>query len=834
VPKNRQVVGICIRLYPYYIQAKFRKSQKGLENMGASPYKIAVVGSGPAGLSAAARAAETGVSHVLLEAENHLSNTIYRYQKGKHVMAEPAILPLRAPVPFEAGKRETILKAWDDGTARLKVNVRHKAEVKSITGEKGAFEIKLTSGDVVLAENVVLAIGLQGNLRKLGCAGEDFDFVQYQLDDPDAYQNEDIVVVGAGDAAIENALALSGHNRVTIINRRDEFDRAKEANNAAILKAIQDGSVHAVYNAAPAEALQNEGGKPKLVLNTAQGQTELPCDRVIARLGATPPRTFVESCGIVFPNKDPNAVPAVSGTYESNVAGLYIIGALAGFPLIKQAMNQGYEVVEFIQGKKVEPADEPLLRAKFKDVPHWGSVEAGIAHIQKRAPVLAPLTALQLREFLLDSDIRQPKSGAVIFAKNDYSDTFYSIIEGSVWIELDPSDKKKGLALGVGQFFGEMSLISGRRRSATIRAGEGCVLVETPRRSMNKLIASSAGVKRVIDETFLLRAIQGNIAPGVPVEQLKALAASAQLQRWKAGEILFKEGQAGDCLHLIRKGSVTVSRLSGAREVVLAYVPAGQYLGEMALISDLPRSATAKAAVASETIRLDGNAFKALLEQRPDIAEKVEAVYKKRLTHNVAASQNQQGSQLVNFFMQQGLGEATDVLLIDESLCVRCDHCEKACADTHGNVSRLDREAGPTFANVHVPTSCRHCEHPHCMKDCPPDAIKRSPGGEVYITDACIGCGNCSRNCPYGVIQMGVETPKSPSLFQWFLFGGLLGGAEPGDYHPQKSKEAVKKAAKCDMCKDQKGGPACVRACPTGAALRVSPEKFQQLIKGRA
>ena len=36
----------------------------------------------------------------------------------------------------------------------------------------------------------------------------------------------------------------------------------------------------------------------------------------------------------------------------------------------------------------------------------------------------------------------------------------------------------------------------------------------------------------------------------------------------------------------------------------------------------------------------------------------------------------------------------------------------------------------------------------------------------------------------------------------------------------------VKKAVKCDMCKDLPQGPACVSACPTGAALRVSPEKF--------
>ena len=147
------------------------------------------------------------------------------------------------------------------------------------------------------------------------------------------------------------------------------------------------------------------------------------------------------------------------------------------------------------------------------------------------------------------------------------------------------------------------------------------------------------------------------------------------------------------------------------------------------------------------------------------------------------------------------------------------------CIRDSGGTSRLNREAGPTFAQIHVPTSCRHCEHPHCMKDCPPDAIHRSAGGEVFIADTCIGCGNCEKNCPYGVIQLAPVDPKKsrPSLMSWLMFGI---GAEPGMTPKSKDKTLAKKAVKCDMCKDIKGGASCVRSCPTGAAIRVSPEKF--------
>src|ERR1700742_2041696 len=97
--------------------------------------KIAIVGSGPAGLSAAGRAAQLGLSHVLLEKTDHLSDTIYKYQKGKHVMATPNQLLLRSDMDFDAGKREAVLGTWDRQAAEQKINVRYNAEVKAITGE---------------------------------------------------------------------------------------------------------------------------------------------------------------------------------------------------------------------------------------------------------------------------------------------------------------------------------------------------------------------------------------------------------------------------------------------------------------------------------------------------------------------------------------------------------------------------------------------------------------------------------------------------------------------------------------------------------------------------
>jgi Fe-S-cluster-containing hydrogenase component 2 len=59
----------------------------------------------------------------------------------------------------------------------------------------------------------------------------------------------------------------------------------------------------------------------------------------------------------------------------------------------------------------------------------------------------------------------------------------------------------------------------------------------------------------------------------------------------------------------------------------------------------------------------------------------------------------------------------------------------------------------------------------------------------------------------------------------WLLFGL---GAAPGERSPDYDPDSRKRAVKCDMCANLPAGPACVRACPTGAAARLSPEKLMR------
>ena len=66
-------------------------------------------------------------------------------------------------------------------------------------------------------------------------------------------------------------------------------------------------------------------------------------------------------------------------------------------------------------------------------------------------------------------------------------------------------------------------------------------------------------------------------------EELEASAKTAELRSFNAGDVLFNEGTMPDGLHLIRSGSVSVSRRIGGRDIVTSYVAAGNYVGEMGL-----------------------------------------------------------------------------------------------------------------------------------------------------------------------------------------------------------------------------------------------------------
>ena len=834
-------------------------------------YRVVIVGAGPAGLSAAARARAKDQSdsvdrpsYLLLEAHSAPARTIEMYQKGKAVMAEPQYLDLRSDLAFEAGTREAILGSWNKSLASQSINIRCGVSVQRIDRNERDFTLELSTGEVVCAENVVLAVGTAGNPRTLGVEGEDLAAVQYQLNDPKEYVDEKILVVGAGDSAIENAVSLAEQNDVLILNRRAEFSRAKQGNLSSVLSAINDPQVSLAcrYESQVSWVQATPERKSALLVGilTPNGQVEEACDRVIARLGGIPPRAFVEAVGVEFASDDLEALPLLKSTYEStSVAGLYVVGALAGYPLIKQAMNQGYEVIERIYGSPVPAADQPLIQTRFHGLPNAQDVDDVLSLYQKRISLFGQLNALQFRELVIESDVyiafadedmfeeAQERSGQLkkelgssklrsmatkvlrandhVYRSGDYADTFFTVAAGKAYLEEESGEVRE---LERGSFFGEGSLISGQPRRESVRIGSDTVLIASPRRTMLRVLNSNDTVRTVIDGMFVTREVRRQFAPKARFEDVFRIASEIPVIGFGAGETLFAEDDDANCVYLIRSGSVKVTRQDTDGVALLGEFRSGELVGQLAAFKDPKRRQTAVTTVATEAIRIDVDVFKLLNAldgaDMDGLRQRVSASLVSTSTLAVQSDNN----DVIDFLMVNGLGEATDTLIINDHLCIGCDNCERACADTHGGVSRLRRKAGPTFEHVHVPIACRHCEHPHCMKDCPPNAIHRALDGEVYIDDSCIGCGNCERNCPYGVIEMADVNRPAPSFLRWMLFGeGTAQRSSPGD---SGSDGAQKVAVKCDACKDIASGPACVSSCPTGAALRLTPSQFVELL----
>ncbi len=784
-------------------------------------FDLIVVGAGPAGLSAACHAQKNGLKVLVLE-KGEVANTIFDYQKGKHVMAEPAMIPLRSDVPFQAGTREFLLQTWNESAKVAGVTIQRPEEVKGIVNKENEFLVKTTKGEYN-SRFVIVAIGVQGNPRTLNVPGAELPHVSTKLVDPSIYENEDILMVGAGDAAIEGVLALCAKNRVGVVNRNTEFYRLKDALFREITQKVEAKQVAAFHSAA-VERIEDGYAYVKLPDQVVKFKSDL----VFVRIGAEIPRPFLEKIGVSFASSSPSAPPLLDKHYETNIPGLFMIGAVAGYGLIKQGMNQGHDVVEYLLGRPTEPVEEPIIRDDRLGM-LTGSTEERLETIRARISLLAGVPDSSLREMILASTVhRNVLARTVIYREHDYSDSLFLIVSGRVQVTCSAqANGDKPAVLEGGEFFGEMSLLSGLRRSETVKSLEECVLLEVPRRAVLRLLNAEASVKRGIDESFIVRALQLYLLPDAHRTFLRSLASRATVVAHKHGEVVFKEGDAADAFYLVRSGSMKVSKKSGAagHEVVVNHLPVGRYFGEIALLDpDNPkRTATVTATKQSETIRIKKKDFHTILEREPDFEHLLRDNMQKYLLRGLEVAVREVGeNHLINRLMDSGVFEGTDVLLIDENKCVRCDQCVNACANTHEGQTRLYRTEGIIFGNLLVPTSCRHCENPMCMTDCPPgNAIVRDPKGEVFIhPDRCIGCGNCAKYCPYGNIFMVHETKVQP-------LGPLDRLLElVGVHRDHPHEEGPTKAVKCDLCQHVGHGPACVRICPTGAAFRVSPNEY--------
>ena len=393
-------------------------------------------------------------------------------------------------------------------------------------------------------------------------------------------------------------------------------------------------------------------------------------------------------------------------------------------------------------------------------------------------------------------------------------------------------DQHKTASLGEGELFGELAALGRIPRTATVFAeDEGVGLLEIRWQGLRELRKYDPGWKRIIDERYRQNTLKVHLSEtplfkDLSPEILQTVDDQTVFETYGTFEwnlsreqgknlaeepLIVKQGDLLEGLLMVRNGFARVSIRLESGERTLTYLTKGDYFG----LHELYDSWRDKKQVPVET-SLRGLGYVDILR-----------VPAKLLEAHVFPKLSPPKNRLIDFarrpvkedgFLEWAGRErwinATQAMVIDLEKCTRCDDCVKACADTHGGNPRFIRQ-GKVFDRWMVAQACMHCIDPVCLIGCPTGAIHRvTETGTVTINqDTCIGCGVCANACPYENIQM-VETrdPEGRPILD-----------------PQ-SQTPIQKATQCDLCVDQLGGPACVRACPHDALER---RDFLSLLKLR-
>ncbi len=329
------------------------------KSAGTADYDVVIIGMGPAGLSAAVSAKQQGLRYLALEQDQVAATIQNIYGKGKFVFYKPDTVAVRGGLPLfpdalkkEGNFKEPMLAGWQAALKREGVQVNELESCKDIQREEGHFRIVTEKGTLkqpaaYTARKIVLAIGNRGTPMLLKVAGEELKVqvqrigrfcnscgtasrgeqafcakcgeklplvtaeeskVQYKLGDPKEYMGKHCTVVGAGNSAIEVAVALTGFERqgdnitfandaeVTLIVRSDLKGDLKLGNKMNFYDCLDAGRIKAHFRTT-IKRIEPEA----IVLMDPKTEAEkatVPCDFVFALIGGDKPTTFLEKLGV--------------------------------------------------------------------------------------------------------------------------------------------------------------------------------------------------------------------------------------------------------------------------------------------------------------------------------------------------------------------------------------------------------------------------------------------------------------------------------------------------------------------------------------------------------
>ncbi len=286
---------------------------------------LVIIGGGPAGLSAAMEAEKRGLRYVVLE-RNKIASTVRSFPPGKKVYAEPQFIKNTSELDVDEDlDKDDFLARVQSLVDQKQLKIKEDTEVSQVRrrGER-QFDVETKAGKTFPAQQVIVAIGRQGQPRLLGCPGaDDASKVTYRLHTPEDYHDKNILIVGGGNSAIEAALLLKDHNNVTLSYRGDDLFRAKEDNRKLIEQAAADGQLKILYGSNVKNIRSND-----LDIDVNGTIETIPNDNVIVQIGTLPPVPFLMDMGL-----------ELDGVWTGKRVFLAVIGLIVGYLIYFQFGN---------------------------------------------------------------------------------------------------------------------------------------------------------------------------------------------------------------------------------------------------------------------------------------------------------------------------------------------------------------------------------------------------------------------------------------------------------------------------------------------------------------
>ncbi|HEU5209737.1 MAG TPA: YpdA family putative bacillithiol disulfide reductase [Longimicrobiales bacterium] len=326
------------------------------------PWDIIVIGAGPCGIGVGAAAAEHGVRCLLID-KGCVASSIARYPTFMTFFSTADRLEIGG-VPFlptgDKPTRREALRYYQRLVPHFGINVRQYEEVIAVEQRSAGFIVRsrALSGEEHLraASSIVVATGYFDHPNLLGVPGEQLPKVRHDYREGHDFFQQDVVVVGGGNSAVDAALELHRWGaHVTIVHFLPQLDaNIKPWVRPDIEGRLRSGAIDARWSSRIMEIRPES-----VVIRSKDGATEeLSNDFVLAMTGYTPDPSLLRSLGVRIdpltgiPGHDPDTMETdVPGVF---VAGVIVAGNDANKVFIENGRDHGSRIVRRVAERRTD------------------------------------------------------------------------------------------------------------------------------------------------------------------------------------------------------------------------------------------------------------------------------------------------------------------------------------------------------------------------------------------------------------------------------------------------------------------------------------------------